>query len=76
MTDPDRDKWEDSDLSMAREQAFQIGDEETMSNGDILIHARKFQSLTEGCNLDLTDPDVVTALTYAANVIAGEENRD
>jgi hypothetical protein len=77
MTDPDRDKWEQSDLRMAREQAFEPGGNETIDiDVDIVREALRFQSLTEGLDLDLTDPKVVAALRYTANIIANSKNQD
>ena len=68
-------EWARIDLEMAAEQAFggegPIG---MVQSVDLAKHANRFQELTEGTELDLSDPVIVTALTTVANIVADSDN--
>lgn len=69
-------EWRKIDLEMAYEQAFRgDGPIGMLQSVNLEKHAKRFQELTEGVELDLEDHATVTALTTAANIIADSENK-
>lgn len=72
----DDEEWYLLDIEMAAEQAFggdgPIG---MLQSVDLVNHANRFQELTNGIVLDLSNPAIVTALTTAANIIADSDNK-